>query len=281
MLFPFRDNNPIQRTPVVTYALVAANVLALLWLGRLPENRQQAFVLEHGFIPARLAQLVDRQPLTVEVPRGRVRTPEGVKLVVEERTFPPSSREILLSLVTCMFLHGGWLHLIGNMWFLWIFGNNVEDRLGSVLYFLFYLGGGILASACHWAFAPSSTVPVIGASGAVAVILGAYAITWPWAKVETLVFLFVFVTIIELPALLVLGAWFLGQVLEATHALGAGGSGVGGHTGVAWWAHIGGFLTGVLLMPLLGDLVGAGSPGHPGEQESPNEILPHDPYPPD
>jgi membrane associated rhomboid family serine protease len=281
MLFPFRDNNRIQRTPVVTYALVAANVLALLWLGRLPENRQQAFVLEHGFVPARLAQLVDHQPITVRVPQGRIRTPEGVATVVFERTFPPSSREILLSLVTCMFLHGGWLHLAGNMWFLWIFGNNVEDRLGPVVYSLFYLGGGVLAGICHWAFAPNSTAPVIGASGAVAVILGAYAITWPWAKVETLVFLFVFVTIIELPALLVLGAWFVGQVLEATHALGAGGNGVGGHTGVAWWAHIGGFLTGVFLMPLLGDLAGAGSAERRSEQEGTDETLPKITYPPD
>jgi membrane associated rhomboid family serine protease len=122
---------------------------------------------------------------------------------------------------------------------------------------------------------------VIGASGAVAAILGAYAITWPWAKVETLVFLFVFVTIIELPALLVLGVWFLGQVLEATQALSLGGGGLGGHTGVAWWAHIGGFLTGVFLMPLLGDLVHAGPPRRPKERVSIDKILPRDPYYPD
>ncbi len=109
-----------------------------------------------------------------------------------------------------MFLHGGWWHLIGNMWFLWIFGNNVEDRLGHVTYLLFYLGGGMLATGTHWLIAPSSTMPVIGASGAVAAVLGAYAITWPWARVDTFVFLFVFFTIIEVPALVAClgsGSW--------------------------------------------------------------------------
>jgi membrane associated rhomboid family serine protease len=148
---------------------------------------------------------------------------------------------------TSMFMHAGLMHLLSNMWFLWLFGNNVEDRLGHVVYLFFYLVGGLAALACHWATNPSSPVPVVGASGAVAAVLGAYAITFPFAKVRTLVFLFVFVTIIDLPALMVLGFWFLGQLLEARHALNAGVDG-----GVAFMAHVGGFVAGLILMPLLG-----------------------------
>jgi len=246
MLFPFRDNNPTRRVPVITYGIIAVNVAAFLWIGRMPEPQQQAVAFQRGFIPARIGQLFHGGPVTVEIPRGEIATPEGVVVQVERFRLPPARAEILLSLLTYMFLHGGWIHLLGNMWFLWIFGNNVEDRLGPSAYLLFYLGGGLLAGGCQWAFAPNSTTPVIGASGAVATILGAYAITWPFAKVETLVFLFFFITIIELPALLVLGVWFLGQVLHAAKSSG----------GVAWWAHVGGFLGGLLVMPWLNDLLG-------------------------
>ena len=158
----------------------------------------------------------------------------------------PDSRQIWLSLLTCMFMHGSWMHLLGNMWFLWLFGNNVEDRLGPPAYLFLYLVGGLIASAAHWRVDPTSTTPIIGASGAIAAVLGAYAVTWPWARVSTLVFLVIFVTIIDVPALVVLGVWFVAQVMAGQESLHAGGAG-----GVAWWAHVGGFLAGMVLMPVL------------------------------
>ena len=137
------------------------------------------------------------------------------------------------------------------MWFLWLFGDNVEDRLGPLLYLVLYLLGGVVASISHWVVDPESTLPVIGASGAVAAVLGAYAITWPWARVRTLVFLVIFVTIIDVPALFVLGAWFVRQLVAGHQSLYHAGTG-----GVAWWAHVGGFVAGMVLMPLFSLLVG-------------------------
>ncbi len=247
MFFPFNDDNPTRNPAVVTYALVAVNVLAFVWYSGLPELAQQEIAYRRGFVPARIAQLRHgkdipvRIPVVVENALGQRRLAEG------EIRLEANRPAILLSLLTCMFLHGGWMHLIGNMWFLWIFGNNVEDRLGPLPFVGFYLFGGLAASLAHWGVDSDSLVPVIGASGAVAAILGAYAITWPAARVRTLVFLVIFITIVDLPALLVLGVWFLGQVWEAQRQRAAGAVG-----GVAWWAHIGGFLTGLLLMPLLG-----------------------------
>ena len=167
-----------------------------------------------------------------------------VKVETKRVPLPPDRGEIYFSLISCMFMHGGLMHLAGNMWFLWLFGNNVEDRLGPGLFLFFYLLGGLLGSGCHWMLQdPNSLTPLIGASGAVATVLGAYAVTWPWARVHTLVFIIIFVTIIDLPALFVLGTWFLLQIWEAQ-------KGVVGPQ-VAWWAHIGGFLAGMILMPLL------------------------------
>lgn len=264
MFFPFHDDNPTVRTPVVTYVLVAVNVLVFLLTVGFSTRDQQLLAYQHGFVPARIGQLVRAQPIAVPV-RALAVDPLGQQVVVERRLeLPPARGSILLSLLTCMFLHGGWFHLLGNMWFLWIFGNNVEDRLGRVAYLLFYLGGGLVASGSHWLVDPTSTVPVIGASGAVATILGAYAVTWPWARVRTLVFLLIFVTVMDIPALLVLGVWFLGQILAGAqqfHQIG----------GVAWWAHIGGFVTGYLLMPLLDRALNGQPPPRPlpGWQDDP------------
>jgi len=258
MLFPFHDDNPTERTPVVTYALIAINLAAFLATSRLPPVERQLLVYRRGFVPARIAQLAEPKPIAVPIDRV-VWNPRHNRPEVDRKflRLQPNRREIAASVVTCMFLHGGWMHLLGNMWFLWIFGNNVEDRLGAVPFLGVYLLGGILASGSHWMVEPGSVSPVIGASGAVATILGAYAVTWPWARVRTLVFLFIFVTIIDLPALLVLGAWFVGKLL-------AGGSAVGGN--VAWWAHIGGFVAGVVMMPLVSSLIGVGTPKRlPGE----------------
>ncbi len=248
MFFPFRDENPAERTPVVTYALIAINVLCFLWLSRLPESVQERVTIQHGFIPARIGQLLTDKPIEINAP-ALAQYPHLPFQVVVNRTYrlPPTPGPILLSLLTTMFLHGGWLHLLGNMWFLFIFGNNVEDRLGHVPFLLFYLVGGLLASGFHWLINPGSLVPVVGASGAISAVLGAYAITWPFARIQTLVFLFIFVTVLELPALVVLGGWFLIQILEASQAVQVGMNG-----GVAWWAHIGGFAAGAVLMSLFG-----------------------------
>jgi len=264
MLFPLHDRNPTTRTPIVTYAIVAFNVVAFLWLIRLPMRDRQLEYYSRGFVPARLAQLADGKPIEVDLNEGgRLQVDGNVVLAGQERLeLKPEPQQILLSLVTCMFLHGGWLHLIGNMWFLWVFGNNVEDRLGHATFLLFYVIGGFLASACHWIVEPGSVTPVIGASGAVAAMLGAYAITWPWARVKTLVFLFVFITIIDLPALLLLGLWFAAQIWGGTQNLMPGAA-----SGVAWWAHIGGFVAGLILMPVLGAVIGAVQPEKADEED--------------
>jgi len=252
MLFPFHDDNPTVRTPVVTCAIIVINVIVFVWASRLPPLQSQVLHYQRGFVPARIAQLSNPEPIFVPI-EGPDRHPFfRHPAAVRSLKLDPQPKQILLSLLTCMFMHGSWWHLIGNMWFLWIFGNNVEDRLGPVLYLAIYLAGGLLASGSHWLADPSSPIPVIGASGAVATVLGAYAITWPWARVHTLVFLLIFITIIDLPALLVLGVWFVGQLLAGRQSLIAGA-----HGGVAWWAHVGGFVAGLLLMPLLSAAVGA------------------------
>jgi membrane associated rhomboid family serine protease len=246
-MIPLYDHNPTHRTPLVTVALIAINTLVMVWLATLSPIEQQQAAITHGFIPARVEQLRSQQVLEVKLQEmaeahdrsGRVR---NVVRDVGTISLSPSRASIILSLLTTMFMHGGWLHLVGNMWFLWIFGNNVEDRLGHVAYVSFYLIGGLLATACHWAYDPASTTPVIGASGAVSAILGAYAVHWPRATVTTLVFLGFFITTVEIPALVWLGIWFGGQLLEA---------GASRDLGVAVWAHIGGFVAGAILMPIL------------------------------
>lgn len=248
MIFPFGDDVPARRAPVVTSAIIIANVLALLWVNRLPSPDRAAVVAERGFIPVRLSQAATGRPIVIEI-EDLARHPHlNMPVVVKKEVRLPADRpSIAGSLVTALFLHGGWLHLLGNMWFLWIFGNNVEDRLGHVVYAIFYLGGGVLANLCHWWSDPQSQIPVIGASGAVATVLGAYAVTWPWAHIRCVVLLIIIITVVELPALVVLGFWFLAQVLEASKQVN-----VGVHGGVAFWAHIGGFLAGMALMPFLG-----------------------------
>jgi membrane associated rhomboid family serine protease len=159
-----------------------------------------------------------------------------------------------------MFLHGGWGHLLMNMWMLWVFGNNIEDRLGHLVYLIFYLFGGIVATLAFWVSNPEALTPVVGASGAVAAVLGGYAVTFPTAKVRTLVF-FLLIVIVDMPALVLLGIWFVLQVV----------SGLMGLWGVvlepvAFWAHIGGFVAGMILMPLFS--LGASPPGKDWRKET-------------
>ena len=246
-MFPFSDDVPSERLPVVTIAIIVLNALAFLYVSGLSDESQQLFVVEHGFIPARLTELPKGRAIAIDLDELAGQSHLSSPFAVHKRLrLPAAPREILLTLLTSLFLHGGWMHLIGNMWFFWIFGDNVEDRLGHGLFLAFYLAGGVFASLCHWYSDPASGVPVIGASGAVAAILGAYAVTWPLARIRCIVVLIVFVTLIELPALIVLGFWFLTQILEASRQMQLGVSG-----GVAFWAHVGGFLAGTIAMPLL------------------------------
>ncbi len=226
MLLPLKDINPTTRPPVVTVALLAANVLVYIW--QLTQGLQRSF-FTHGFIPARLLGDPD--------------------LIVNLPAYGPTPIESipLATLLTAMFMHGGWLHLGGNMLYLWIFGNNVEDRLGHFRFLAFYLVGGIAATLAHYATGPGSTLPMVGASGAVAAVLGAYFRLYPKARVRCLLFIVIFFTFIELPAFIVLGWWIVLQVVGGLLGLGGGTGG-----GVAWFAHIGGFFAGIGLLALMG-----------------------------
>ena len=215
-MFPFADNNPTHRTPFVTYAIIAANVIAFLWFSSLGDERQLEATLRYGFIPARIEQIHTDEPIVVRLGEDKQQHIglQAIDMPAPAVRLEPNEGEIYRSLITCMFLHGGWMHLIGNMWFLFIFGNNIEDRLGHVVYLVFYILGGLAATGAHWAMYSDSMTPVIGASGAVAAVLGAYAVTYPFARVHTLIFLVIFVTVVDLPALAVLGFWFLGQLIS-------------------------------------------------------------------
>ena len=221
-MIPLRDANPSHHAPVVTFALIAANCLAFFYQLSLSPAGFERLVFTLGMVPARVTAL-------------------------------PTNPDIgltgaFLPLFTSMFLHGGWLHLIGNMWFLWIFGDNIEDRLGHFRYLLFYLLCGLGAGVAHMLFNLNSTVPTIGASGAVAGVLGGYFLLFPGARVLTLVPAF-FLFMVELPAYLILLYWFVLQLFSGAISLGARGAEAGG---VAWWAHIGGFLLGIVLVWLFG-----------------------------
>lgn len=221
-MIPFRDNIPSSRYPVMTVAIIAINVAAFLYEMTLDPDELQAFLHNYGVVPATLG-FIAQSPLAV---LGQVST----------------------SLFSSTVLHGGLLHLIGNMWYLWIFGDNIEDRLGRLRFLAFYLICGALAGMAHIAFNPHSSIPTIGASGAVAGVLGAYLVSYPFARVLTLL-PFLFIWIVEIPAAFLLGFWFLMQFLSGTVEAGSTAQLAGG---VAWWAHIGGFLAGMLLVGRLG-----------------------------
>jgi membrane associated rhomboid family serine protease len=246
MFFPLHDNIPAKRLALVTYVLMTINVLAFVWVSRLPSLPQEVWAYQHGFVPARIAQLGHPQPIFVPV-NVLVHEPfRGDYYQRRALELAPDPKQIAASLLTCMFLHASWLHLLTNMWFLWLFANAVEGRLGPVPFLFLYLFCGVMASLTHWAIAPNSITPVIGASGAIAGVLGAYAVTWPLARISTFIFLVVFFTVIDIPAIIVLGVWFAVQVIAGQAALGH--SWVGG---VAWWSHVGGFMAGMAIMPLL------------------------------
>jgi membrane associated rhomboid family serine protease len=219
-MLPLRDDNPITITPIVTWVLIAVNVVIFLYQVSLGANASQRFVYQFGAIPAVIV--------------GEQRLPDTIAAI------PPP-----MSLFTSMFLHGGWMHLVGNMWFLWIFGNNIEEAMGHFRYLAFYLICGFAASASHILAYPDSTIPSIGASGAIAGALGAYIMLYPRARVWTLIFLGFFMRLMYVPAWIVLGFWILLQFINGSMAAGTQDAG-----GVAFWAHVGGFIAGVLLVGL-------------------------------
>jgi membrane associated rhomboid family serine protease len=210
-MIPLRDINPTRRFPIITVALVAINALV--------------FVYQLSLSPPALNQLI--------------RTAGVIPYEVAQDFGPAVARD----LITSMFLHGGWMHLLSNMLYLWIFGNNIEDELGPARFSLFYLLCGILASLAQVLASADSRLPTIGASGAIAGVLGAYLVLFPHARVQSLVLFFYFIRFVEIPAVIVLGFWFILQFFNGLASLGVPGMG-----GVAYFAHIGGFVAGAALI---------------------------------
>lgn len=230
-MFPYRDDNPTISTPIITILLIGLNVAVWILVQGMGNDPLLArSVCELGLIPG---EFLGRVMPGTSIPLSPT---ESCVLGVARHWYTPLSS---------MFLHGGWFHLIGNMWFLWLFGNNVEDSMGRVRYLAFYLLCGLAAAAGQTFTSPSSVVPMVGASGAIGGIMGAYVVLYPRVRVHMLVFLFIFVTRIVVPAYLMLGYWFLLQLV--------GGSAAQGEGGVAFWAHVGGFLAGAVLIALFKD----------------------------
>lgn len=241
-MIPLRDNIPSRTTPIVNYGIIA--LCALVFLVQLANRRGNVSLVERfGMIPVRV--LHPERPVPVQEMRS-VRTPFGIVQQRGVRPAAPAAVPVWATLITCTFLHGGWLHFLGNMWFLHIFGDNVEDRFGHWGYLGFYIACGLLASFAHLTTNPQSPVPTIGASGAVAGVMGAYYYLYPRAMVLTLIPIIIFIEIVVLPAPLFLGIWFAIQFFQGVFAVGAARA-----TGVAWWAHIGGFAVGIGFAALL------------------------------
>jgi len=219
-MIPLKDMTPRRSFPIVTLLLILANVLVFFHQVLLPPAAGEAFIRTYGLVPAKISLALAGKHYTME--------------------------QALLPLVTCMFLHGGFLHIIGNMWFLWIFGANVEDRLSSLPYLLFYfvcgIGSGISQALLSW----GSHVPSIGASGAISGVLGAYIVFFPNSRILTLVPIIIIWFIWRIPAVIFIGLWFIVQFLSGISSLGSAAMG-----GVAWWAHVGGFLIGALIALLV------------------------------
>ncbi len=246
-MIPIRDINPTRRFAWVTLAIIAVNLAAFLfWQPTFQsQQRQQTFFFCHAEIPYEVANQTN---LAQGGPDARRAIEAGFGVGQQEAASLQAflaqrcpNKSWLASVFEAMFMHEGWLHIGGNMLFLWVFGNNVEDRLGRFTFIVFYLLGGLAAAGLQLAFGPASVVPNLGASGAIAAVLGAYLVLFPGARVYTLVFFF-FITFVELPAVFVLAVWFLLQLVS-----GIGGLGTNVNGGVAYWAHVGGFGFGVLV----------------------------------
>jgi membrane associated rhomboid family serine protease len=271
-VLPLKDNNPTARFPVITVALIVINVAVFIWQLNFPTDKQLDQVgfgaidqssLEYGAIPYRITN-----PDTGDCAVGAVGTSQGqfeagvvcpgtkdFDMAVAIGKEDPQAEPITIdqavwwvTLLTSMFMHGGFLHIAGNMLFLWVFGNNIEDRLGRVKFLLFYVIAGLAAVYAQALIDTGSTAPTIGASGAIAGVLGAYAVLYPQARVLTLIFIIFFVTLVEIPALFLLAAWF---ILQFVPALGQVAVETGGDQGVAYFAHVGGFVFGLAVAAVM------------------------------
>lgn len=217
-MIPLKDTTPRRSFPFVTVLLIVANFIVFLHQIALSPAAGDAFVRVYGLVPRRIGLAVAGQHYTLA--------------------------QAFIPFFTCMFLHGGWLHIIGNMWFLWIFGGNVEDRMGSASYLLFYLLCGLGSGVAQVAFSWGSAIPSIGASGAISGVLGAYLVFFPGSRILSLVPLLVIWFLWRVPAWIFIGLWFLVQFLSGLGSLATASVASGG---VAWWAHVGGFILGALL----------------------------------
>jgi len=230
-VIPYRDENPTTLTPAVTVGIIVLNVLAWLFIEGAGAGRAvDAAVCNYGLIPGEVLQ----------------RVPPGTGVEMAPGLFCTIDRgPQYWTVLTSMFMHGGWMHLIGNMVFFWVFGNNIEDAMGHVRFAVFYLVCGIAAAAVQILVTPSSTVPMVGASGAIGGVLGAYLLLYPRVRVHAFVFLLFYVTSVTIPAYIMLGYWIALQVLSGVSWLGARQAG-----GTAYFAHIGGFVAGLVLIRL-------------------------------
>jgi rhomboid family protein len=224
-MIPIRDDTPTYSTPFINYLLVALNVAIYVFQAQLSPSAERGFIYTFGVVP-----------VNIEGALGL-----GVA---------SAHHASLITLISSMFLHAGWWHVLSNMWFLWIFGDNIEDHLGHFPYLIFYLVSGIAASFCHILLNANSTIPSVGASGAIAGVMGAYFLLFPSARVLMLVPLFVFFTFIWIPAWIVLGYWFLIEFLSgAASTFVSGGRSLTG--GIAVWAHVGGFVAGLVMIKIM------------------------------
>ncbi|WP_035994753.1 rhomboid family intramembrane serine protease [Leptolyngbya sp. KIOST-1] len=222
-MVPLRDDNPVSITPVVTYGLIGLNIAVFVFQLGLSQSGLDQFFDAWALVPAQLTASF----------QGELEAPATE----------------WITLLSSQFLHGGIFHIGGNLLYLWVFGNNIEDQLGHVKFLIFYLGCGALAGLAQWGFDPSSAVPTIGASGAIAGVMGAYILRFPRAYIVTLIPLIIFFTTVRIPAIFFLGFWFAQQALFSIASLSSE-TGVGG--GIAYWAHSGGFVFGLILGPMLG-----------------------------
>ncbi len=235
VMFPIADSIPSRYPPIGVWLLIICNALVFMFELSLPEWAQERFIYYFGLVPMRHTH------------------PEWARWVGYSDSFWP--------FLTSMFLHGGWAHIIGNMWALWLFGDNVEDRMGPVRFILFYLCCGLAAAFMHAWFNPDSTLPTVGASGAIAGVMGAYFVMFPYAQVIVMFPIFFYPLFFTMPAIFYLGVWYLMQlfggasVVSASHLAG----------GVAWWAHVGGFVAGIALYRFFLRPRSSRGPGHPDQ----------------
>ena len=218
-MFPLKDDNPTQKRPYVTLTIILLCILAFLYQLSIPEDQNNELIFIYGMKPVELFSI---------------------------NIYDSNSYHKIFSLFTSMFLHGGIMHILGNLLFLWIYGNNIEDAMGHIKFFCFYIICGLSAAVLQGIITPTSNIPMIGASGAISGVLSAYFLLFPKARVSTLIVLFIFITVIRIPAGLLIGIWFVTQLVNAYIV-------DPNSPGVAWYAHLGGFLAGAILIPFFKD----------------------------